>query len=92
MLLVENGERGVALFKEYAAEISVVVIDRMMPVMDGTKAMAAMRHIRSDANFILAAGLVQAADHDQHSGPGKVELLRKPFTTEKLLEVVRGMK
>jgi nitrogen-specific signal transduction histidine kinase/CheY-like chemotaxis protein len=92
VLLAENGERGVALFKKHAAEISVVVIDRMMPVMDGTKAMAAMKQIRPDASFILATGLVQAADHDQNSGPGKMELLRKPFTTEKLLEVIRSMK
>ena len=92
VLLAENGERGVALFKKHAAEISVVVIDRMMPVMDGTKAMAAMKQIRPDASFILATGLVQAADHGQNSGPGKMELLRKPFTTEKLLEVIRSMK
>jgi CheY-like chemotaxis protein len=89
VLLAENGERGVALFQQHAREISVVVIDRMMPVMDGAKAIAAMRQIRPDIRIILISGVVHE-DDEQKLGLRENELLRKPFTTEKLLGSIRA--
>jgi nitrogen-specific signal transduction histidine kinase/CheY-like chemotaxis protein len=89
VLLAENGERAVTLFQQHSREISVVVADRMMPVMDGLKAIAAIRKIRPDTRFILISGLVQ--EDDQSMGLGKNEVLRKPFTTEKLLMTIRNL-
>jgi two-component system cell cycle sensor histidine kinase/response regulator CckA len=88
VLLAENGERAVSLFKQHAHEIGLVVIDRMMPVMDGAKAIEKMREIRADAKFILMSGLVQ--EDDYNLGLTKDELLRKPFTTDKLLGYIRN--
>ena len=88
VLQAEDGARGVALFKQHAAEISVVMTDMMMPVLDGKKTIQAMRQIRHDARFILISGLAQTNDLDQSPNGAKIEVLRKPFTSETVLETL----
>jgi two-component system cell cycle sensor histidine kinase/response regulator CckA len=87
VLLAENGQQAVTLFKRHGQEIRTVVIDRMMPVMDGIKAIAAIRAIKPETKFILISGL--ACEDDHKLGLNKNEILRKPFSTDKLLETIR---
>ncbi len=88
VLHAEDGARGVALFQQHAPDISVVVTDMMMPVLDGKKAISAMRQIRPDMRFISISGLAQASDFETGPDAAKVEVLRKPFTSEKVLEAL----
>ena len=88
VLQAEDGSRGVALFKQHASEVGVVIIDMMMPVLDGTKAMQAMREIRDDARFIFISGVMQPGDRVPSLRSAQIEMLRKPFTGDKVLETV----
>ncbi len=88
VLQAEDGARGVAIFKQHAPEISVVLTDMMMPVLDGKKAIQAMWQIRPDTRFISMSGLAQPSDFEQGPHAARVEVLRKPFTSEKMLETV----
>ena len=84
----EDGACGLALFEQHAAEISVVVTDMMMPVLDGKKAIQAMWQIRPDMRFISISGLAQAGDFQPGPGGPQIQVLSKPFTAEKILETV----
>ena len=88
VLEAEDGARGVALFEQHSADISLVVTDMMMPVLDGKKAIEAMWRIRPDMRFISISGLGQSGDFEQGPHAPRVEILRKPFTAEKILETV----
>ncbi len=88
VLHAEDGACGVALFKQHAPEVSAVIMDMMMPVMDGHEAMHAMLQIRPDARFIFISGLMQAADRPPHLRSAHVEVLSKPFTSDKVLETL----
>ena len=88
VLEAEDGQRGLALFQQHAADICVVVIDMMMPVLGGKKAIKAMRRIRSDVPFIVISGLMQASEIAEENGFRPV-LLQKPFASDKFLETLQ---
>ena len=91
VLHAEDGARGLALFQEHAPDISVVVTDMMMPVLDGRKAIQAMLQIRPDTRFIAITGLMQPGDIGPGISPSQIEVLRKPFPPEKILELLARM-
>ena len=88
VLIAEDGARGLELFRQHAADISIVMIDMMMPVLDGYKAIPAMRQIRPDTKFVAISGLLQTADLAQTAPGLQIEVLRKPFTGQKVLETL----
>ena len=88
VLTAEDGSRGLDVFKQHARDISVVMTDMMMPVMDGTKAIPAMVQIRPDTRFIAITGLTLPPELAQQPYSAQIEVLGKPFTTEKVLETL----
>ena len=88
VLLAEDGARGVALFKEHMADIHIVMIDMMMPVLDGYKAIPAMHRLRPDVKFIAISGLIQTAELAETAPGVEIEVLKKPFTGQKVIETL----
>ena len=91
VLTAENGAQGVELFKQHAREINLVMVDMMMPVMDGKKAMHAMRQVRRDTKFIAISGLAQAVPTAEEVGEASLTILSKPFTSDKVLATLEDV-
>lgn len=89
VLVAENGEVAVELFKQHRP--SIVLLDMMMPVMDGTQAMAAMRKIGPETKFILMSGLIQQNQLNVDVATAPHVLLSKPFIGQKLLQAIQGL-
>jgi len=85
VITASDGAEGVAVFVEHAKEIKVVVTDIMMPAMDGTAAILALRAIDPHVKIIAASGLSAAGHIPPLSIDGAQAFLAKPFTAEKLL-------
>ncbi len=88
VILAEDGARAVELFQKHAAEISLVMIDMMMPVLDGYQAIAAMHQLRRDTKFIAMSGMMQAEKYERVATLTKIEVLNKPFAGQKVLETL----
>ena len=88
VLAAADGAGGLALFQQHAAEVSLVMIDMMMPVLDGYQAIPAMRELRPDIQFVAMSGMIQADKFEQISAAAKIEILNKPFTGQKVLETL----
>ncbi len=56
VLIAEDGEAGVTIFRENADMISMVITDVMMPTMDGPAAIRAIRDIRAELPAIFITG------------------------------------
>lgn len=79
-LLAENGAKGTALYAANQKDIAAVITDMMMPEMDGTATVKALRKISPSVKIIAASGLETSIEDAHH--------LAKPFTAEALLRTL----
>ncbi|MBI4419142.1 MAG: PAS domain S-box protein [Ignavibacteriales bacterium] len=90
IVTAENGVEAVAQLAKYKDELDLVLMDLMMPVMDGPAAMRAMRRIKPDIRIIASSGIVPG----EGSGESDIDVqafLEKPYAAERLLNVIHGV-
>jgi PAS domain S-box-containing protein len=87
-MTASNGAEGVAVFAENKASIKVVITDIMMPVMDGTAAILALKRISPDVKIIAASGLGSKGQIKPPPRSSVQAILKKPYTAEKLLKAL----
>lgn len=89
VLTAEDGARAVDLFSDYQDEIDCIVLDLVMPRMDGGEALRAIRELDADIPVILTSGsrgdstLTELLDE-------VYDVLPKPFSIEQLRTVLRS--
>ena len=88
VITAENGEDGVRLFQEHRPDISLVVTDLVMPVMDGPTMINALRHLQPGVRVIAASGLAARGTAVPVSIDAPAAFLMKPYTAEELLSAV----
>ncbi|HZV36816.1 MAG TPA: response regulator, partial [Verrucomicrobiae bacterium] len=84
-----HGADALALFPQYKDKIKVLVIDMMMPVMDGPTAIREIRKLQPKLPVIAISGLMAGDKIQEQLGDFGVVFIPKPFTTEKLLLAIR---
>lgn len=84
-----DGDEGVALFATHADEISCVLLDLAMPVMDGLTACQKILEIRPNAKVILASAYAEQEAAERFAEQqGLVGFIAKPFQLERLRELL----
>ncbi|HTR99125.1 MAG TPA: PAS domain S-box protein, partial [Bacteroidota bacterium] len=90
VVTARDGQEGVAVFAGRREEISAVVTDIMMPVMDGTAAIAALRQLREDVRIIATSGLTTKERVAGMADPAVKAFIAKPYTAGQLLVTLAG--
>lgn len=88
VLTAENGQEGIALYQEKKEEIIAIILDLMMPVMDGRETLEKLREMDSKVPIIIASGF---GSDEQLSRLNKLQyekFLRKPYTKEVLMKTL----
>ena len=87
VLIANDGTEAVALYAQNKDMIKVVIMDMMMPVMDGPTSCRAIHRISPDAKIIAVSGLT---DKDRLARVAEYSnaFLPKPYTTAKLLKTI----
>jgi len=88
VLLAENGAEGVELFRQNTDRIRLVLMDVIMPEMDGMAALKAIREIRPDTLFIVTSGFSFEHRRDEFMKAGATAFIGKPFRNADLAKVV----
>jgi two-component system cell cycle sensor histidine kinase/response regulator CckA len=83
VLTATNGQEAVDVFKANADRIQLVLLDLMMPVMDGTEALAVIRE-QSRVPVILCSGYTAEAVPEELAGDTVTSFLQKPFSRRDL--------
>jgi HAMP domain-containing protein/CheY-like chemotaxis protein/signal transduction histidine kinase len=86
----ENGQEGIDLLKE-ASDIEVVLMDIMMPGMDGYEAIRAIREVAEFRQLPIIALTAKAmkADRDRCIEAGASDYISKPLDIDQLLSLLR---
>ena len=73
---------GIDYFRHHSLDIDAVILDMVMPAMNGLEVLETLRAIDPDVKAILTTG----SGNDSIDG---VEYLPKPYQPEQLAEVIR---
>lgn len=86
--LVGEGKSAVELYRERGNEIDLVVLDLIMPGMDGAKVFQAIREMNPKARVVLVSGYgVNGATSELMAG-GMAAFIQKPYSPNELCDVV----
>ncbi|MEH2425649.1 MAG: response regulator [Nostoc sp.] len=89
VLTAQNGIEALALYNQHKDEIRLVLIDMMMPLMDGETAIRTLQIINPQVQIIAMSGLATAEALVQTKGIGIQGFLAKPFTANQLLNFIQ---
>jgi two-component system cell cycle sensor histidine kinase/response regulator CckA len=89
VLTANDGIEAIALYAEYGEEISTVIVDMMMPSMDGPTTINLLQKMNPAVKIIAVSGLVSSNKVNLATNSGIKALLNKPYSTNELLETIR---
>jgi hypothetical protein len=88
VLTASDGVEGVAIYAQHQQEISVVLLDMMMPWMDGAIAIRTLQKINPHVKIIAMSGLLSNQNIAESAGTGVKGFLSKPCTARELLQAI----
>ena len=94
VLVANNGIEAIALYAQHKHQIKAVVMDLIMPSLDGTTAIRALQKMNPQVSIIVMSGTSEI--NLAHGVKGMQGFLEKPFTAKHLLSslhnaIVRGV-
>jgi PAS domain S-box-containing protein len=89
VLIAKDGKEAVEIYEKKLDEIDVVLLDMVMPNMDGGKAYDRMKEINSNVKVLLSSGFSIDGEATEILERGCNGFIQKPFTLEKLSRKIR---
>ena len=89
VVLAENGKEAVEMFAEMSDDVSAVLLDMAMPVMDGKEAARRMIEIRPRAPILITSGYNESEAIDWIEQQGLSGFIQKPYTATQLAEQIK---
>jgi signal transduction histidine kinase/ActR/RegA family two-component response regulator len=87
-----SGEEGIEILRYAPEKVDLVIVDRIMPGMDGVESLARLRAIRPTLRTILCSGTSEAERTPSGAVPdGFDDFLQKPYERETLARKVRSV-
>ncbi|BAY22446.1 multi-sensor hybrid histidine kinase [Calothrix sp. NIES-2100] len=91
VLAAKDGIEAVALYTKHKQEINVVLIDMMMPSMDGPMAIRVLKKINPEVKIVVVSGLTTNHELIANLDDSITTFLPKPYTSQELLKSVQTM-
>ncbi len=88
VLTASGGIEAIALYAQHKNEISVVMMDMMMPVMDGPTTTRMLQKINPAVKIIAVSGLSSSDKVSLAMGVGVKAFVSKPYTAQELLKTI----
>jgi DNA-binding response OmpR family regulator len=86
--LAGDGEAGVRLASD--PEVDLLVLDRMLPGIDGIEVLARVRRARPGLPVIMLTARAEIADRVEGLDSGAIDYVTKPFAFDELLARIRA--
>ena len=89
VITASNGKDALELYEKHREEIRLVILDLIMPGMDGKRCLEALRNIDPKIRALVASGALNPGVEEDLKRTGAKGLIKKPFSMEQLLEKIR---
>jgi CheY-like chemotaxis protein len=88
VLIAQNGNEAVDYCRQYAGEISLILLDMTMPVLSGLETLTALHQQTFIYPVVLMSGYDQQEFNAIDQPANVVGFLKKPFRVEMLVDAV----
>ncbi|MBD2741685.1 response regulator [Coleofasciculus sp. FACHB-1120] len=89
VLTATDGVEALVLYAEHKQDINAVLVDMMMPAMDGITTIRALQKIDPQVKIIAVSGLTSNYQITEIAGNNVKTFLPKPYTSEELLKNIQ---
>ncbi len=89
VLTAHHGAEALSVAMRHSGKIHLAIMDMMMPVMDGPKAMVKLRELRPEVRFMAMSGLQQPEKFQEQLPKEDIVFMAKPLNTDTLLQNIR---
>lgn len=87
IILAANGEEAIEIFQEKNHCIDLVLVDLIMPKMNGIICLQKLKEINKDIPIVVASGLTEVSKKKSVLEMGAHDYLEKPYSIKSLQEV-----
>lgn len=91
VMTASDGLDAIALYAQYKDKISVVLMDMVMPSMDGSKTILVLKKINPLVQVIAVSGLASTDIDSVTMDTGVQAFLPKPYTAQQLLKTLHSV-
>jgi CheY-like chemotaxis protein len=91
VITAADGHEACSLYREHSRDISLVLTDMMMPVMDGAAMIRELKSSDPTLPIIATSGLAEAGREEQARDVGARRFMAKPYTASSLLWAVHEL-
>ena len=88
VITAADGVEAIAAFSAHRSEIKGVFTDMLMPHLDGPATIKVLKRLDPSVRIVAVSGLMDAERVKAATGHEDIDVLAKPFTTERLLSAV----
>ncbi len=91
VLLANDGTEAIEVFRRHDSEIDLVLLDMIMPGMNGRDCFSRLCQLRPGVRVILSSGFDNTGSLEELTGMGVCAVIRKPYHTAELSQVIAGV-
>ncbi len=91
VITAKDGLEALKIYRRMGKEISLVILDYFLPVMDGDAVFDELKAIDPEVQVVLSSGFGEQATLGDMLGHGLRGFLPKPYTHERLIEQIRSI-
>ena len=89
VLSASDGIEAIALYAQHRQQIALVLVDMMMPSMDGATTIRLLQKMNPNIKIIAVSGLMSNYKFDQVEDIGIKAFLSKPYTAKELFNTIK---
>ena len=89
VIMASNGKEALETYKKEGEGISLIILDLIMPVMDGRKCLEEILRVNPNAKVIIASGDSEKGLANFSRGKGVKGFVNKPYDIRELLTTIR---
>lgn len=88
VITAENGRKAIDIVEEKGDEITIILLDMVMPVMNGQDCYRGIRRIKPDARIIVCSGFAPEEMVSKLRLEGLEGVIQKPFSLDQLRKAI----
>ena len=89
VICAQDGKTGIALYKKHIKEIGLILLDVILPEMDGQEVLHQIKQINPEIRVLIISGFSETNVKDKLIAEGVVGFIPKPFSIVDITEMVK---